>query len=111
MNNLKNIKLIATDLDGTLLNNESEISKYNKEIFEYLMNNGVEIILSTGRPFEGMIRYKNYLNNKSESIVLNGSLIVDDSGKFVYNEPLEEKTAFKIMDIYKKYDVYLHVYL
>lgn len=110
MNDLKNIKLIATDLDGTLLNNESEISKYNKEIFEYLMNNGIEIILSTGRPFEGMIRYKNYLNNKNESIVLNGSLIVDDSGKFVYNEPLEEKTAFKIMDIYKKYDVYLHVY-
>lgn len=52
MNDLKNIKLIATDLDATLLNNESEISKYNKEIFEYLMNNGVEIILSTGRPFE-----------------------------------------------------------
>ena len=110
MNNTENIKLIATDLDSTLLNNESEISDYNKEIFEYLMNNGIEIVLSTGRPFEGMIRYKNYLNNKNHSIVLNGALIVDDSGKFVYNEPLEEKTSLKIMNIYKKYDVYLHVY-
>ena len=109
----KDIKLIATDLDGTFLNNESEISNFNKEVFEYLSNNGVEIILSTGRPFEGMIRYKRHLNNKNNSIVLNGAIITDSGGKFIYDEPLDEKTALKVMDIYQKYkkeNVYLHVY-
>lgn len=105
-----NIKLIATDLDGTFLNNESEISEYNKEIFKYLENNGVEIVLSTGRPFEGMIRYKKHLNNKNNSIVLNGAIITDGGEKFIYDEPLDEKTALKIMDISKKYDVFMHVY-
>lgn len=110
-NNIKNIKLIATDLDGTLLNNQSEISEYNKEIFAYLEKKGVEIVLSTGRPYDGMIRYKKYLNNKNHSIVLNGSMIVDKNGDFVYDEPLDKDTAEKIMNIYKKYeDVYLHVY-
>lgn len=109
----RDIKLIATDLDGTFLNNESEISSFNKEIFDYLANNGVEIVLSTGRPFEGMIRYKRHLNNKDNSIVLNGAIITDEGGKFIYDEPLDEKTALKIMDIYeeyKKYNIFMHVY-
>ena len=55
------IKLIATDLDGTLLNNNSEISNYNKKVLKKLMNNGIEIIFSTGRPFEGMKRYKDII--------------------------------------------------
>ena len=109
----KDIKLIATDLDGTFLNNESEISPFNKEIFDYLANNGVEIILSTGRPFEGMVRYKRHLNNKNNSIVLNGAIITDSGEKFIYDETLDEETALKVMEIYKKYkrhDIYLHVY-
>jgi len=108
--NIKDIKLIATDLDGTLLNDNGEISEYNAEIFQYLMDKGVEIILSTGRHFEGMKRYNEYLNNKNYSIVLNGAAISDFNGNFIYEKPIEKDTAEKIMDIYGKYDLYLHVY-
>ncbi|MEI0496453.1 HAD hydrolase family protein [Brachyspira intermedia] len=33
------IKLIATDLDGTLLNNKKKIGNYTKEILNKLINN------------------------------------------------------------------------
>ena len=113
MNNIKNIKLIATDLDGTLLNSSSEISSYNKKILQYLMDNGIEIILSTGRPFNSMKRYKDILSNNNYSIVFNGAVIADNNGDFIYNKPIDKDTAISIINIYNKYknnDIYLHVY-
>ncbi|WP_297205603.1 Cof-type HAD-IIB family hydrolase [uncultured Brachyspira sp.] len=107
------IKLIATDLDGTLLNNNSEISNYNKKVLKKLMNNGIEIIFSTGRPFEGMKRYKDIIENDNHSIVFNGAIIADSNGDFIYNKPINKDTAMYIIDIYNKYkhkDIYLHVY-
>lgn len=113
MDNIRNIKLVATDLDGTLLNDYSEISDYNKKVLQNLMNRGIEVILSTGRPLNGMIRYKNILNNNNHSIVFNGSVVADNDGNFIYNKPIDKDTAMNIIDIYNKYkskDIYLHVY-
>lgn len=106
----KNIKLIATDLDGTFLNSDSEISDYNKNVFQYLMKEGIEIILSTGRAFNGMQRYKEIINNDNYSIVSNGSMIADTNGNFVYNKVIDENYSKAIIDLRKKYKVYLHVY-
>ncbi|MCW6108735.1 HAD hydrolase family protein, partial [Clostridium sporogenes] len=44
------MKLIALDLDGTLLNNKSIISKKNAEAIKYAQDKGIEITISTGRP-------------------------------------------------------------
>lgn len=111
---MNNIKLIATDLDGTFLNNNSDISDYNKKIFQDLMKKGIEIIFSTGRPFKGMYRYKEILNNNNHSIVFNGSIIADANGKFIYNKSIDPNLAKYIIDIYFEYkknnEIYMHVY-
>ncbi len=44
------MKLIALDLDGTLLNNKSLISNENIDAIRYAQNKGVEVTISTGRP-------------------------------------------------------------
>ena len=107
---MSNIKLIATDLDGTFLNENSSISDYNKKIFKSLMNEGIEIILSTGRPFNGMKRYKDMIENDNYSIVFNGAIIADTNGNFIYNKVIDSDISKSILNLYKKYDVYLHVY-
>ena len=67
------IKLIAADLDGTLLNNNKEISKFNQEILKTLINDyNVQLILSSGRPYEGIKKYNEILNNKNNAIIFNG---------------------------------------
>ena len=44
------IKLIAIDLDGTLLNNKKKIGNYTKEILNKLINDyKIELVLSSGR--------------------------------------------------------------
>ena len=46
---LKNIKVVVSDLDGTLLNTEHRISDYTKSIFQELHNQNYLIVVATGR--------------------------------------------------------------
>ncbi|ELV05527.1 Cof-type HAD-IIB family hydrolase [Brachyspira hampsonii] len=107
---INNIKLIATDLDGTFFNSRSSISDYNKNIFQFLMKNGIEIILATGRSFSGMKPYKDILSNDNYSIIFNGAIIIDNKENFIYDKVIDSDTSKSIIDIYDKYNVHLHVY-
>lgn len=49
MTKLKNIKVVVSDLDGTLLNPQHRISDYTKSIFQELHNQGFLIVVATGR--------------------------------------------------------------
>ncbi|WP_035652422.1 Cof-type HAD-IIB family hydrolase [Flavobacterium sp. ASV13] len=49
MTKLKNIKVVVSDLDGTLLNPQHRISEYTKSIFQELHNQGYLIVVATGR--------------------------------------------------------------
>ena len=51
------IKLIVTDLDGTLLNSKKEVSKANREALQYAKQKGVKIVLCTGRPYFAMKQF------------------------------------------------------
>ena len=105
------IKLIATDLDGTLLNNNKEISKFNQEILKTLINDyNVQLILSSGRPYEGVKSYNKLLENNNYSIIFNGASIVDNNGNVIYKQTVEENDAKTIIKLSEKYDVCVHVY-
>lgn len=105
-----NIKLVATDLDETLLNENSDISDYNKKVLIELMKNGIEVVLCTGRPLEGTLRYRDYLNTNNDIVVFNGAGIVDFKNNFLYHKPLEENICRKLIPISEKYKVYYHAY-
>ena len=47
--NLSTIKVVVTDLDGTLLNPQHRISDYTKSIFQELHNQNYLIVVATGR--------------------------------------------------------------
>lgn len=48
------IRLIAFDMDGTVLNDEKKILKETKEALEQAARAGIEIVPATGRPFCGI---------------------------------------------------------
>ena len=105
------IKLIAADLDGTLLNNNKEISKFNQEILKTLINDyNIQLILSSGRPYEGIKKYNEILNNKNNAIIFNGASIVDENGEVIYRKTVEKDSSKPIIELSKKYNVCIHVY-
>ena len=44
-------KIIAVDLDGTLLNGESELSDFTKKTIKEISKKGHQVIIATGRPY------------------------------------------------------------
>lgn len=72
------IKLVAIDLDGTLLNTKHEVSLSNKKAILEAKNAGVKVVLCTGRPLKGMTHILaecNLLEEGDLGITYNGGLI------------------------------------
>ena len=51
---MKNIKLVALDLDGTLFNHESRISRRNLDTIKKATELGIAVVISPGRPLNGL---------------------------------------------------------
>ncbi|WP_080873231.1 Cof-type HAD-IIB family hydrolase [Oceanobacillus timonensis] len=68
----KPIKLIALDMDGTLLNPALEISKRNKAAIQEALNQGIQVVLSTGRGMDTCYPYAQDLNLQTFLITANG---------------------------------------
>lgn len=67
--------LIALDLDGTLLDDNSKIPQKNKEVIQKLVDQGHLVVLATGRPFHATIDIYNELDLKTPVITDNGGNI------------------------------------
>lgn len=92
------IKLVGLDLDGTLLNDNHEISDENKVIIENLKELEVKVVLASGREIESMIWASNELKLDTPLIALNGAIVTDNKGENVlFDKPLNLK---KIKDLF-----------
>ncbi|MCU5772342.1 sugar-phosphatase [Erwiniaceae bacterium BAC15a-03b] len=72
------IKLIAIDMDGTLLNHQHNITPRVKEAIGRAREKGVYVVLATGRPYIGVARYLLELDLQQEGqfcITNNGALV------------------------------------
>ena len=54
-------KMIAVDLDGTLLNGESKLSDFTKETIKKISKKGHHVVIATGRPYR--MRTKIFMTN------------------------------------------------
>ena len=75
------IKLIATDLDGTLLNEKGEVSALTRKVFLRAQQEGIRIVLATGRdlPYFSQAREALHTDMFAQNfyIALNGARIAD----------------------------------
>ena len=83
------IKLIAIDMDGTLLNDQGIISDINKEAIQLASKKDIKVVLSTGRPLALCSEYADYLELKNDIITANGAQI------WTYDKKLIEEYAFE----------------
>lgn len=98
-------KLIFVDSDGTLKDNKGNISDKTKNILKKLNENGVEVVITTGRPRYHALRVKNNSNASRYIISSNGAEIYDDESKqVIYAQYIETKDILKIYDISNKYN-------
>ncbi|ADQ14614.1 Cof-type HAD-IIB family hydrolase [Halanaerobium hydrogeniformans] len=107
-----NTKLLALDLDGTLLKDDLTISSRNKEAIKKARQKGVEVVIATGRPNSAAMKYIEELELDSYLITYNGALIKDlKKDRIVKHSPVELEMSYEILDYVKANDLYLNIYL
>ncbi|MEE1056861.1 MAG: Cof-type HAD-IIB family hydrolase [Acutalibacteraceae bacterium] len=87
-------KLIAIDLDGTLLNDDKEISDKNMNAILCAIENGILVVPCTGRAIQGITKYNFLANLNSPAIAYNGGMIVNlANNEMMFHCPLLKKDA------------------
>lgn len=103
------MKLIATDMDGTLLNSQGKVSKENAQAIISAQEKGVKFVLASGRPLEAMTTFIEQLymdKYNSYIIAFNGAVIYDTMKKEnIFEIALSEKQIEHIKAMSKYYSV------
>lgn len=103
-------KLIAIDMDGTLLNSKNEISERNVKAIEEATKKGVHIVLSTGRILTSAEFYADSINLNNYILASNGAIIRDKEKKIIYKIPINMNAVKEVMNLGRKHNVYYHFY-
>lgn len=109
---MKDIKLVALDLDGTLFDNSSRISERNLTAIRSITDKGIHIVISTGRPFEGIPFDQIKGTGINYAITANGSGIYEIStGKCLYENAMDEELVTPILNFLLTRDIHMDAFI
>lgn len=94
------IKMIALDLDGTLLTSDKKISERNEHELKSLANQGIKIVLCTGRPINAIWKYIEQLGLTDPddfTITFNGALVIQNPQRRVLTQQGMNKQQLELL--------------
>ena len=104
-------KLVAVDLDGTLLNSYGEITQNTKKVLESVQQKGVQIMIASGRPIDSIKTIANEINSKKFFIAGNGAIIYDiENEKVVYEKYISKNKVLEIAKICEENNIAYNIY-
>jgi Cof subfamily protein (haloacid dehalogenase superfamily) len=94
------MKLVAIDLDGTLLNHKNEIADLNKKALQQLNQKGIKVVIATGRSLISAREIFQSLDIDGYLLTLNGALIKEGkSNKTIFSKQLPKEALIKTLEI------------
>lgn len=104
------IKLVACDLDGTLLDEEHKVPKENAIAIKQLQDAGIQFMTATGRTYDSVAPLLEPYGITCVHLLVNGALMKDQDGKILYENPMELSHVKTITDILIKEDLCFNLY-
>lgn len=95
------MKLVVSDLDGTLLNEHSQISDETREAIKKLTEKGVDFAIATGRGIGSVKAFKERLGLNIYLICNNGANIYDKNENTIFEKCMQEETVEKIIKFFR----------
>ncbi|MBN8209067.1 HAD family phosphatase [Bacillus sp. NTK071] len=102
----KEIKLIALDMDGTLVNHDGDVSKENEDAVKRAKEQGIHVVLSTGRSLPFCRDIAEQLGHSAYLVTVNGGQIFDKELNLVDSTHLTNDLVKRLWDLKVKHDVY-----
>ena len=104
-------KLVAIDLDGTMLNQYGVVTQRTKEAIEKVQQEGMEVIIASGRPTESVKTIAKEIKSEKYFISGNGAIIYDMvNDEIIYQNILKKQKALEIIKICEENSIYYNLY-
>ena len=83
--NLSNVKLVVTDMDGTLLNSKHEVSPLFFEQFEQLKAKNIQFVAASGRQYHSILDKLKSIKEHITIVAENGAYVVKNGEELFIN--------------------------
>ena len=104
-------KLIAIDIDGTLLNSKSELTERTIDVLKRASEKGIYIVLTSGRMTSVVNEFCKKIGADKYLIAENGASIVDmQKGEIIYKKYIPKNVVLDVVDICEENNIYYMVY-
>lgn len=104
-------KLVAIDLDGTMLDSYGMVSEETKKTIKKIEEQGVNVIIASGRPIDSIKSIANEIDSKKYFISGNGAIIYDmEKEKIIYEKCLQKEKVLEIIKICEENSIAYNVY-
>ena len=100
---MRHWRLVALDLDGTLLDQEGNISRENQKWIKIAQQSGLEVTIATGRPLRLAKAYLDLLDIKVPFVVANGSEVWAGPQQLLERHLLDAKDVDYVLQIALQY--------
>ncbi len=103
---LSRIKMVVTDMDGTLLNSKHEVSQRFLNLFTELRKRNILFVAASGRQYHSILDKLDAIKRDIIVIAENGGLAIQN-GREIVSIPLPHKTKNEVISLLSKID-YIH---
>lgn len=104
-------KLVAIDLDGTMLNSYGVVTENTKKVIKQTIEKGVEVIIASGRPIDSIKAIANEIGSDKYFIAGNGAIIYDiKKEKIIYDKFMPKQKVLEIIELCEKNSISYNVY-
>lgn len=104
------IRILAIDIDGTLLNSKSILEKKTIDALRELEEIGVRIVLNSGRVFSSVMYYARQISKNPVVIANNGAILGSDYDNIIKSSPLEDEVVDGLYSLSKENKLDFHFY-
>jgi len=106
------IKLIAIDIDGTLVNDQKQLTQHTIDTIAKAKQKGIKVVLCTGRPITGVQQYLEPLNLSGDNeyvVTFNGSLAQTISGTPIVSHNITLEDYIDLETWARKSNIHFHM--
>ena len=107
------MKLLAIDLDDTLLRDDNTVSDYTKDVLKQAQEKGIEVLIATGRMYQTAYPVAHCLGLGDVPMVLYSGGVIQrvESKKLILERSIPPEVARKVLAIAKKHKIYIQSYI
>lgn len=103
-------KVVVSDLDGTLLNKQHQVSARTRETLHTLVKRGIKFMVATGRHHVDVQGIRDTLGLDIFLITANGAVVHDKQDNCIYNQSLPSELAQQVVELPRHQDIRINLY-